>query len=179
MTINGGYVRANHHHSYRPCVGIVLFNRDGLVFAGRRRSRRSADAAMAGHQWQMPQGGIDLGEVPQAAALRELREETSISSVSFLAEAPHWLSYDLPTSLTTRNWKGRYKGQTQKWFAFRFEGKESEINILSPVGGHKPEFDEWRWEQLERMPELIIPFKRDVYEEVVSFFGHLAAASNG
>ena len=168
-----------HHQSYRPCVGIALFNHDGLVFTGRRRSKRAPDVAMAGHQWQMPQGGIDLGEQPHAAALRELREETSVSSVSFLAELPHWLSYDLPTSVTTRTWKGRYKGQTQKWFAFRFEGPESEINILNPPGGQRPEFDEWRWERLERMPELIIPFKRDVYEEVVSAFRHLAAAKGG
>ena len=167
---------AMHHHSYRPCVGICLFNRDGLVFVGRRRSKRTPDAAMAGHQWQMPQGGIDLGELPQTAALRELREETNVSSVSFLAEVPQWLSYDLPTTLTTRSWKGRYKGQTQKWFAFRFEGSDDEINILSPAGGQKPEFDEWRWERLERLPELIIPFKREVYEAVVTAFGHLAAA---
>ena len=168
-----------HHHTYRPCVGIALFNRDGMVFVGRRRSRRTPDASMAGHQWQMPQGGIDLGELPQAAALRELQEETNVSSVSFLAEAPHWLNYDLPTTLSTRTWKGRYKGQTQKWFAFRFEGNDSEIDILTPGGGQKPEFEEWRWERLERLPELIIPFKRDVYEEVVGMFRHLGAASLG
>lgn len=164
------------HHSYRPCVGIALFNREGLVFMGRRRTKRVPEPAMAGHQWQMPQGGIDLGELPHTAARRELWEETNVSTVSFLAEAPQWLSYDLPTSVTTRTWKGRYKGQTQKWFAFRFEGDDSEIDLANPAGGHKPEFDAWRWERLERTPELIIPFKRAVYEDVVAAFSHLAAA---
>ena len=162
-----------NHHIYRPCVGIALFNRDGLVFVGRRRNRRLSDASMAGHEWQMPQGGIDLGELPKAAALRELREETSVSTVSFLAEVPNWLSYDLPVDLSRRSWKGRYKGQTQKWFAFRFDGDDGEINILEP-GGHRPEFEAWRWEPLENLPNLIIPFKRDVYEEVVKAFSHLA-----
>lgn len=163
--------------AYRPCVGIALFNAEGLVFIGRRRSKRSNDQATAGYEWQMPQGGIDLGELPRAAALRELREETSVSSVSFLAEAPHWLTYDLPVDVTRKAWRGRYKGQTQKWFAFRFEGDEREINILKPDGGYKPEFDAWRWERIERLPELIIPFKRQVYEDVVSQFRPFAAAS--
>ena len=164
-----------HHQTYRPCVGIALFNREGRVFIGRRRSRRLSDPALANHQWQMPQGGIDAGEPPHTAALRELREETNVSTVSFLAELSEWLTYDLPADLPTRTWKGRYRGQTQKWFAFRFEGDEREINILNPVGGHRPEFDEWRWEHLERLPELIIPFKRPVYETVVTRFGHLGA----
>lgn len=161
--------------AYRPCVGIALFNSEGLVFIGRRRKRAGA-AATVGYEWQMPQGGIDLGEVPRAAALRELREETGVSSVSFLAEAPEWLTYDLPLDLTRRSWKGRYKGQTQKWFAFRFEGDEREINIEKPEGGHKPEFDAWRWERMERLPELIIPFKRQVYESVLVRFKPFAAA---
>jgi putative (di)nucleoside polyphosphate hydrolase len=164
----------HHHQSYRPCVGIALFNREGLVFIGRRRSKRLLDPAMAGHEWQMPQGGIDPGEEPQAAALRELREETNISSVSLLAQTPRWLSYDLPVDLSKRSWKGRYKGQMQKWFAFRFEGEEGEIDIHAPAGGHKPEFDAWRWEHLDRLPALIIPFKRDVYDAVVSEFRHFA-----
>ena len=160
---------------YRPCVGIALFNRDGLVFIGRRRSKRVVDPSVQGYEWQMPQGGIDSGEMPRAAALRELREETGISSVSFLAEAPDWLTYDLPSDLTRRNWKGRYRGQTQRWFAFRFEGHEDEINIAAPEHGLKPEFDAWRWEKIERLPELIIPFKRRVYESVVESFSPFAA----
>ena len=163
---------------YRPCVGIAVFNREGLVFIGRRKTRRNFDGGTPGYEWQMPQGGIDIGEQPRAAALRELREETNISSVSMLAEVPKWLSYDLPTDLSRKVMKGRFRGQTQKWFAFRFEGQDSEINIDHPEGGHKPEFDAWRWERIERLPELIIPFKRDVYVSVVDHFKPLAVAAS-
>lgn len=159
---------------YRPCVGIALFNAAGQVFVGRRRSRRNVDSIAPGYEWQMPQGGIDLGELPHAAALRELQEETNVSSVSFLAEVPQWLTYDLPTDLSRKVMKGRFRGQTQKWFAFRFEGDETEIDIDHPAGGHKPEFDDWRWEDIDRLPELIIPFKREVYLTVVEAFRPLA-----
>ena len=125
----------------------------------------------------MPQGGIDPGEDPYAAALRELYEETNVRTVRLLAEAPDWYAYDLPALVAGRAWKGRYRGQTQKWFAFRFEGEDAEIDIARPAGGrHRPEFDEWRWERMERLPELIIPFKRAVYENVVGAFRHLAGA---
>jgi putative (di)nucleoside polyphosphate hydrolase len=110
--------------------------------------------------------------------LRELYEETSVRSVSLLAEAPDWYAYDLPAMVAGRAWRGRYRGQIQKWFAFRFEGSESEIDIHRPGGGHhRPEFDEWRWVEMHRLPELIIPFKRPVYESVVAAFGHLAGAA--
>jgi putative (di)nucleoside polyphosphate hydrolase len=162
--------------SYRPCVGIMLINAEGLVFVGRRKTKRSADLIQAGHEWQMPQGGIDEGETPYRAALRELREETSVSNVSFLAEAPNWLSYDLPTDATRKSWRGRFRGQTQKWFAMKFTGLDGEIDIHTPDGGkHKAEFDAWRWERLERLPELIVPFKREVYLAVCAQFAHLAA----
>jgi putative (di)nucleoside polyphosphate hydrolase len=162
--------------SYRPCVGIMLINAEGLVFVGRRKTKRSADLILAGHEWQMPQGGIDEGEAPYRAALRELREETSVSNVSFLAEAPNWLSYDLPTDATRKSWRGRFRGQTQKWFAMKFTGTDGEIDINTPDGGkHKAEFDAWRWERLERLPELIVPFKREVYLAVCAQFAHLAA----
>jgi putative (di)nucleoside polyphosphate hydrolase len=130
---------------------------------------------VAGFEWQMPQGGVDEGETPLEAARRELFEETNVSSASLLAEAPDWLSYDLPPEALSGRWKGRYRGQTQKWFAFRFEGADSEIDIDRPGGGaFKPEFDAWRWAPLETLPALIIPFKRAVYEAVVAAFQELA-----
>jgi putative (di)nucleoside polyphosphate hydrolase len=159
---------------YRPSVGVVLFNREGRVFLGRRKRRR-ANKGVSGHEWQMPQGGIDKGEAPQAAARRELYEETNVASVSLLAEAPRWLSYDLPPDVAASRWRGRYRGQRQKWFAFRFEGSDSEIDIERPAhGAHAPEFDAWRWEDIEALPALVIPFKRDVYEAVVATFRPLA-----
>jgi putative (di)nucleoside polyphosphate hydrolase len=159
---------------YRPCVGVMLLNRDGLVFLGRRRSEAGPEHVADGYAWQMPQGGIDSGEEPYTAALRELYEETNVRSVSLLAEARDWLAYDLPAFVAGRAWKGRYRGQTQKWFAFRFLGPESEIDIRRPgAGKHRPEFDAWRWDRMERLPDLIIPFKRPVYERVVTEFAHL------
>jgi putative (di)nucleoside polyphosphate hydrolase len=162
--------------NYRPCVGIALINRAGLVFIGRRRNKKQPEHVAPGHEWQMPQGGIDDGEAPYRAALRELWEETNVTSVSLIAEAPDWYSYDLPGDVSKKAWRGRYQGQTQKWFAFRFDGEETEIDIDRPGGGrHKPEFDAWRWEPMANLPRLIIPFKRPVYEKVVAAFaGHAA-----
>jgi putative (di)nucleoside polyphosphate hydrolase len=160
--------------NYRPCVGIMLINRDGLVFIGRRRSKKPADRPATEHEWQMPQGGIDAGEEPYHAALRELLEETNVSSASYLAEVSEWLTYDLPQEFAKKSWKGRYQGQRQKWFALRFEGDDSEINIHTPAGGQKPEFDDWRWEHMSQLSDLIVPFKRQVYEKVVEGFKHLA-----
>jgi putative (di)nucleoside polyphosphate hydrolase len=159
---------------YRPCVGIMVLNRDGLVWAGHRIADN--DSAMAGtaQLWQMPQGGIDEGEDPLPAARRELYEETGMQSVSLLAEAPGWINYDLPRELVGIALKGRYRGQTLKWFAFRFQGDESEIAINPPPGGHHPEFDSWAWKRMADLPELIVPFKRKVYEAVVAAFRHLA-----
>ena len=160
---------------YRRNVGVALFNRDGLVFVGRRKKRRGGMALVAGHEWQMPQGGIDEGEKPLAAARRELFEETNVSSVSLLAEAPDWLSYDLPAEALSGRWKGRYRGQTQKWFAFRFEGEDGEIDIHRPGGGaFDPEFEAWRWAPLDTLAGLVVPFKRPVYEAVVAAFKNLA-----
>jgi putative (di)nucleoside polyphosphate hydrolase len=157
---------------YRPCVGIALFNRDGLVFVGRRLV--GAKEGHLQHAWQMPQGGIDAGEAARDAAVRELYEETNVRSASLLGEARGWLSYDIPTPLAGLAWRGRYVGQRQKWFAYRFTGDESEIDVERPGGGHKPEFGAWRWERLERIPELIVPFKRAVYEKVAGEFARFA-----
>lgn len=169
--------RALEDLPYRSCVGIMLLNRDGLVLIGRRRKEAGAEHVEGGYAWQMPQGGIDPGEDPYAAAVREMYEETNVCSMSLLAEAPEWYAYDLPSLVAGRAWRGRYRGQNQKWFAFRFEGSDTEIDILKPGGGgHKPEFDEWRWERMERLPDIIIPFKRPVYEKVVAAFRHLAPA---
>jgi putative (di)nucleoside polyphosphate hydrolase len=153
---------------YRPCAGLMVLNRDGLAFIGRRLD--GPEHVDATHVWQMPQGGIDPGEEPYPAALRELYEETNIRSVERLGEIAEWLSYDIPRDIVGQAWNGKYRGQTQKWYALRFTGDESEIDIAHPAGGHEPEFVEWRWEPLENLPALVVPFKRATYERVVKEF---------
>src|SRR5215469_3308569 len=160
---------------YRPCVGTMVLNRQGLVFIGRRTE--GPEHVDLTHVWQMPQGGVDDGEDPWPAALRELREETNIRSVERLGEIAEWLRYDIPRELIGQAWKGKYRGQTQKWFAMRFTGKESEIDVEHPDGAHEPEFAAWRWEPMANIPDLVVPFKRAVYERVVREFRHLAKAS--
>ncbi|MCS0495207.1 RNA pyrophosphohydrolase [Ancylobacter sp. MQZ15Z-1] len=158
---------------YRPCVGVVLVNRAGLVFLGQRVG--GPEHVDTYHSWQMPQGGIDEGEQPGEAALRELYEETNVCSVEPLGESAEWLAYDLPEPIARSAWRGRYRGQKQKWIALRFTGEDSEIDVTRPGGGkHKPEFINWRWEHLARTPSLIIPFKRPVYEQVAREFEALA-----
>jgi putative (di)nucleoside polyphosphate hydrolase len=149
----------------------MLINKQGLVFAGRRRKESGPEHVDAHHAWQMPQGGVDQGEDAYVAALRELYEETNVSSVKLLAETALWHAYDLPDALTKRAWRGRYKGQTQKWFAFSFTGDDHEIDIHAPGGGaHRAEFDDWRWVRMSHLLDLIIPFKRGVYEKVINEF---------
>jgi putative (di)nucleoside polyphosphate hydrolase len=155
---------------YRPCVGIMLLNRHGRVFIGQRAG--GPERVEATHAWQMPQGGVDRDEDPYNAALRELYEETAIRSVEKLGEIADWLTYDIPRDIVGPAWKGKYRGQMQKWFALRFTGNDSEIDISRP-GGHKPEFTAWRWEEMRKLPALIIPFKRQVYERVVREFAPL------
>ena len=157
---------------YRPCVGVMVLNGEGRAFIGRRID--GPEHVDETHVWQMPQGGVDTGEDPWLAALRELYEETNIRSIEKLGEIADWLSYDLPSDLIGHAWSGRYRGQTQRWYALRFTGEESEIDIAHPAGGHKPEFVEWRWEPVANLPGLIIPFKRPVYERVVKEFARFA-----
>jgi putative (di)nucleoside polyphosphate hydrolase len=147
----------------------MLLNKQGLVWIGRRFQKQNDDGV--GHWWQMPQGGIDAGEDPAVAAARELEEETAVRSAEIIAEAPDWYKYDLPEHLIGRSWKGKYRGQTQKWFAARFTGKDSEINLAPP--GHKQEFDHWRWAKMSEVIDLIVPFKKPVYEKVIAAFRHL------
>jgi putative (di)nucleoside polyphosphate hydrolase len=151
---------------YRPCVGVVLLNREGLIFAGQRIDT-------PGPAWQMPQGGIDKDEAPRAAALRELWEETGVTPdlVEFVANTDGWITYDLPPELLGRAWGGKYRGQRQKWFLFRYLGRDDQIRIDTD----HPEFGSWRWIGAEDMVASIVPFKREVYAQVVSAFRtHLA-----
>lgn len=150
---------------YRDGAGIMLFNGLGGVFVARRID-------MPSQAWQMPQGGIDAGETPREAALRELEEEIGTSKAEIMAESRDWLTYELPDCLVPKVWGGRYRGQRQKWFAMRFTGDDDDINIATET----PEFLDWRWEDINRLPELIVPFKRKLYQEVVAEFGHLVRA---
>jgi len=156
---------------YRPCVGIMVLNRDGRVWIGRR-PHAPAEPEGPGAWWQMPQGGIDESEDPAESALRELEEETGIRSVQIVAESPGWYTYDLPPELRPRAWGGRYRGQKQKWFAAHFTGSDDEVALARP--GHQQEFDAWRWAGIDELVGLIVPFKRAVYERVVRDFAALA-----
>ena len=157
---------------YRPCVGVMLINPGRGVFVGRRADHTDAPEG-AGTWWQMPQGGLDEGEDPEQAARRELMEETGVRSVCFLARTRDWLTYDLPAELVGLAWQGRFRGQKQMWFAARFEGEESEIDI-GPREGHEQEFDAWRWVGLSELPTLVVPFKRKVYLSVIEELGAFA-----
>lgn len=148
---------------YRRCVGVMLLNREGLVFVGNR-------IETDGDDWQMPQGGVDAGETPRVAALRELAEEAGTDKAEIIAETSRWISYDLPEALSRRVWEGRYRGQTQRWFAMRFTGVDADIRL----DRHVPEFTAWRWAPMAELTGLIVPFKRAVYAQVVREFSHLA-----
>ena len=147
------------HLPYRDGVGILLLNRQNLVFVAKRID-------MTSEAWQMPQGGIDDGETPEIAAKRELMEETGIDQAAIVQESREWLTYDLPDALVPKLWKGRYRGQRQKWFAMRFSGSDSAINIAT----EHPEFSEWKWVEMETLPDIIVPFKRELYQTLVDEF---------
>ena len=149
--------------AYRPCAGIMLFNSEGKVFAAQRLDSKNLGA------WQMPQGGIDPGEDRREAALRELAEETGVSGdkVEIVAEMPEPVRYDLPEDLIGKLWGGKYRGQEQHWFLARFLGEDSDIDLEAH---DPPEFECWEWVEPGKLPDLIVPFKRDVYATVVEEF---------
>ena len=154
---------------YRPNVGAALVNRDGLVFVARRAGTPNAEGPAGG--WQLPQGGIDEGEDPSTAVMRELEEEIGTRKAELIGEHPNWLTYDLPPHLRGVAWRGRYRGQRQRWFALRFIGQDSDIRLdLDP----HPEFDAWRWISLPELPALAVPFKREIYEVLAESFARFA-----
>ena len=155
------------HLPYRPCVGVLLFDTRGRAFVGRRIDTPDA--------WQMPQGGIDSGESVRAAGLRELEEEIGTAAAEIVAETRDWLTYDLPDDLIGKVWKGRWRGQRQKWLACRFTGADGDVDLATA----HPEFDAWKWVDLDELPRLIVPFKRAIYDAVVAELGPAVAAAVG
>jgi len=153
---------------YRPCVGIMLINREGLIWVGNRIQMVDTGSPLT---WQMPQGGIDKGEEPREAAFREMKEEIGTDKGRIIGETKDWLTYDLPPHLIGLALKGKYRGQKQKWFAMRFTGQDSDIDIAADK--HQ-EFSEWGWVPLDELVDLIVPFKRGVYEQIVAELGAFA-----
>ena len=144
---------------FRSCVGLMVFNKNGNVFCGQRLDNKA-------EAWQLPQGGIDEGELPIEAGYRELKEETSIIKVEFVGEYPEWLNYDIPLPLADNLWDGKYRGQTQRWLLFYFFGKDDEININTP----KPEFKNWIWLNPQQLPQKAISFKKNIYNKINKVF---------
>ena len=161
---------------YRPNVGVALFNASGRVLIGRRFRDDGPEIILPGLEWQMPQGGIDEEENPRDAVMRELWEETGVSSAAYLGETD-WLAYDFPPFDGPQSHRlAKFRGQRQKWFALRFTGHDNEVDPLTPRNGQPPEFDQWRWEQLDRVADLVVPFRREVYREVARRFAQFASS---
>ncbi|MBI5322936.1 RNA pyrophosphohydrolase [Bradyrhizobium sp.] len=159
---------------YRPNVGIALFNAAGLVLIGRRFKDDGPEIILPGLEWQMPQGGIDPEEDPRTAVMRELWEETGAVSADYLGETG-WMTYEFPPYDGPQSHRlAKFRGQRQKWFALRFTGSESEIDPLTPRNGQPAEFDAWRWEHLDRVADLVVPFRREVYRTVAGLFAKFA-----
>lgn len=158
--------------AYRPCVGLLVLNRTGHIWIGERIEARN-DAEGLGTWWQMPQGGIDRGEDPTTAAMRELHEETGITSADIIAETTDWHHYDFPAAFAAKAWGGKYRGQKQKWFALRFTGDDAEIDISSHDPNLHPEFGRWRWSAKDDLIDNVVDFKRHIYRAVLSEFDPL------
>ncbi len=147
---------------YRRCVGIMLLNRDNLVLVAQRIDQ-------VAEAWQMPQGGVEDDETPRQAALRELEEEIGTDRAEIIAESEDWIPYDLPADLADKVWHGQFRGQTQKWFAMRFLGRDEDINLATA----EPEFDDWKWTPVETLADVVVHFKRENYRQVIAAFAHL------
>jgi len=159
---------------YRPNVGIALFNGSGLVLIGRRFRDDGPEIILPGLEWQMPQGGVDAGEDLRQAARRELWEETGVANADYLGETD-WMTYEFaPYDGAPSHRLAKFRGQRQKWFALRFEGSDGEIDPLTPRNGQPAEFDAWRWERLDRVADLVVPFRREVYRAVAEAFARFA-----
>ena len=152
---------------YRPGVGALLLNGAGRVWVGERIRRTGQQME---YPWQLPQGGLDEGEDPRDAVIRELEEETGTAKAEIIGETPDWLTYDLPADVRDRVWKGRFRGQCQKWYALRFLGQDGDFDLNTH---HKPEFSSWRWAPMAELPALVVPFKRGLYHDLLAAFGHL------
>ncbi|MCA1401712.1 RNA pyrophosphohydrolase [Bradyrhizobium sp. BRP56] len=159
---------------YRPNVGIALFNAGGRVLIGHRIKDDGPEIVLPGLEWQMPQGGIDAGEDPHEAVMRELWEETGAVNADYLGETD-WMTYEFPAYAGPASHRlAKFRGQRQKWFALRFTGRDEEIDPLTPRNGQPAEFDQWRWERLDRVADLVVPFRRDVYRAVATRFAEFA-----
>jgi putative (di)nucleoside polyphosphate hydrolase len=161
---------------YRPNVGIALFNPAGHVLIGRRFKDDGPEIVLPGFEWQLPQGGIDANEDPRDAVMRELWEETGVTNADYLSETD-WLTYEFPPLVVSPSHRlAKFRGQRQKWFALRFAGSDDEIDPLTPRNGQPAEFDQWRWERLDRIPDLVVPFRSDVYRTVAQRFANFAGS---